>query len=158
MAETNRNLPPLIPAAQLDPFKTALQTATTELTPEYLPELDGRAIQQLDKIGPKTEEFVRRVLQIIEENPDFFPPNLKPDVVKPSFELFEQASHLVRLLTPLVTGLTNLSYQAGSVTKSDALQAYALIQAMARSNPTFKAAEEELEPFYTKTRHDKPLS
>ena len=132
--------------AAIDGALTALETATTGLIA-----MDNATRRQINKMGDKSEAFVRQTLLVLEQNPDVVPPGLGLAEAQADLHALDRLRPVLARLQRLSERATDSEMALGSDLMNVALEGYALLKVSGR-NKGLEGASEALSARFARSR------
>lgn len=122
--------------AAIDGALAALENATAGLIA-----LDNATRRQINKMGDKSEAFVRQTLMVLEQNPDIVPPALGLAEAQADLRALDQLRPVLGRLQRLGERAGDSEMALGSDLMNVALEGYALLKVSGRNKGLEGASE-----------------
>jgi len=146
------NIDAEVPDADKEAFKNNLIAAMILLP--FLVNLTIDERRRLIKIGNNRYTFVKRFIQIAENNASEFPVSFNLAGLKKDFELFDDLKDLIIPMVQDLEKLTDTQKAVGNEALTKALQGKQMLEAANRTNAGLDDVVAELREFFDRTPQD----
>ena len=146
------NISATISGADQTTFKNNIAANTALLI--FLINLTMKERSSLFKMGNNRYAFVKRFIQIAENNIGEFPASFNLNELKKDFKLFDDLKDLIITVVQLLEKMSDTQMAVGNEALTKALQGKEMLEAANRTNPGLDDVVAELQEFFAKTSQD----